>query len=144
MRFDIVEHEIDPAAVAADVTTATTGAVVTFIGTTRNFTGELQVEMLHYEAYESMAIQIMEKIGRQALEQFDIRDIAIVHRIGEVRVQEASVVIAVSASHRRPAFRACEFAIDTLKEVVPIWKQEYLTSGKRIWVANDPDLDKLP
>lgn len=141
--FEIVDHEIDVALVNAKVTAPEAGAIVTFIGLTRNFTGEMKVEMLSYEAYESMAIKMMEQIGREAQEKFDIRNIAITHRIGDVKVEEASVVIAVSASHRKAAFQACEYAIDTLKELVPIWKKEIMTNGEQKWIANDPDLKKI-
>lgn len=141
--FKITDCDIDTDQVVASVTTPETGAVVTFIGLTRNFTGDMDVEYLVYEAYDSMAIKMMEKIGRDAKEKFDIRDIAITHRVGKVKIEEASVVIAVSASHRKPAFQACEYAIDTLKELVPIWKKEFLTSGKQVWIANDPDLKNI-
>lgn len=141
--FEIVESEIDVDRVAARVSSPEAGAIVTFVGLTRNFTGDMKVELLEYEAYHAMAISQMEKIGRDAVDKFDIRKIAITHRIGKVGIEEASVIIAVSASHRRPAFQACEYAIDTLKEVVPIWKKEWLTDGKQIWIANDPDLKNL-
>ncbi len=141
--YEIVEHEIDVEKVIARVSVPEAGAVTTFIGLTRNFTGEMKVELLQYEAYHSMAIKMMERIGLEAVEKYDIRKIAITHRIGDVAVEEASVVIAVSASHRKPAFQACEYAIDTLKEIVPIWKKESMTNGKQKWIANDPDLKKL-
>jgi len=141
--FEIVEHEIDVEKVIARVSLPEAGAVATFIGLTRNFTGEMKVELLQYEAYYSMAIKMMERIGLEAVEKYDIRKIAITHRIGDVAVEEASVVIAVSASHRKPAFQACEYAIDTLKEIVPIWKKESMTNGEQKWIANDPDLKNL-
>jgi len=141
--FKIVDGQIDIEQVVASVTVPEAGAVATFIGLTRNFTGKMRVALLEYEAYQSMAIQQMEKIGRSAMEQFDVRKIAITHRIGKVPVEAVSVVVAVSASHRGPAFKACEFAVDTLKEIVPIWKKEWLTDGRRVWIANDPDLNRL-
>lgn len=141
--FEIVESDIDINRVTASVSSPEAGAIATFIGLTRNFTGDMDVALLDYEAYPSMAIKMMEKIGRDAMEKFDIRKIAITHRIGKVKVEEASVVIAVSSSHRKPAFKACEYAIDTLKEIVPIWKKELMTNGEQIWIANDPDLQKI-
>ncbi|MBU2647500.1 molybdenum cofactor biosynthesis protein MoaE [bacterium] len=136
--FEIVDHAIDLDRVTTKVSSPEAGAIVTFIGVTRNFTGEMQVVSLQYEAYTSMAISMMKKIGEMAAKSYDIKKIAITHRIGEVRVGEASVVIAVSASHRKPAFLACEYAIDTLKEIVPIWKKELMTSGEQKWIANNP------
>ena len=140
--FEIIDHEIDIESVTSSVVVPEAGAVATFIGLTRNFTGDMKVECLQYEAYPSMAIRMMERIGDEARQKFDIRKIAITHRIGDVKVEEASVVIAVSSSHRKAAFQACEYAIDTLKEIVPIWKKEMLTNGEQIWIANDPDLKK--
>ncbi len=138
--FEIVDHEIDINGVTAKVSSPEAGAIATFIGVTRNFTGNMQVTCLQYEAYPSMAISMMEKIGVMAEKAYDIKKIAITHRIGDVVVEEASVVIAVSASHRKAAFQACEFAIDTLKEIVPIWKKELMTNGEQKWIANNPEL----
>ena len=134
--FGIVEEKIDIESVIADVSSPKAGAISTFIGVTRNFTGSLRVDYLFYEAYHSMALRLMERIGKQAKEKFDIEKVAIVHRIGKVKIEEASVVIAVSASHRGEAIHACHYAIDTLKEIVPIWKKEFLTDGEQKWIGN--------
>ena len=138
--FEIVDHEIDIDSITAKVSSPEAGAIATFIGVTRNFTGNMQVTCLQYEAYPSMAIKMMKKIGAMAEKAFDIKKIAITHRIGAVSIEEVSVVIAVSASHRKPAFQACEYAIDTLKELVPIWKKELMTNGEQKWIANNPEL----
>jgi len=87
------------------------------------------VRGLEYEAYPEMALRELERIGRQACERWPIRKIGIVHRVGPVPVGEASVAIAVSSAHRAAAFEACRFAIDRLKEIVPIWKKEYFEGG---------------
>ncbi|NQU63463.1 MAG: molybdenum cofactor biosynthesis protein MoaE [SAR324 cluster bacterium] len=113
--FEIVDYQIEVDKIIAKVSTPEAGAIATFIGVTRNFTGDMQVTCLQYEAYPSMALKMMEKIGAKARSTYDIKKIAITHRIGAVSVEEASVVIAVSASHRKPAFQACEYAIDALK-----------------------------
>ncbi|MBT4286031.1 MAG: molybdenum cofactor biosynthesis protein MoaE [Deltaproteobacteria bacterium] len=134
--FEIVNQKINTDAVIESVATPEAGAISTFIGVTRNFTGDLDVDYLNYEAYDDMAIKMMQKIGDMALEKYDIRKISIVHRIGKVKIKEASVVIAVSSSHRKPAIEACHYAIDTLKELVPIWKKEFLASGEQKWIAN--------
>ena len=134
-RFEIVSEPIDATAVAAAVASPHAGAVVTFLGTTRDHNDGRQVTRLEYEAYPSMAVAEMRRIGDRAREQWSIEAIAIVHRIGVVPVGEASVVIAVSAAHRGEAFAACRFAIDRLKEVVPIWKKEHFEGGE-VWIGS--------
>jgi len=141
MMFEIVDEKINTDAVIESVATPEAGAISTFIGVTRNFTGDLDVDYLDYEAYHGMAISMMQKIGTMALEKYDIKKISMVHRIGKVKIKEASVVIAVSASHRGPAIEACHYAIDTLKELVPIWKKEFLTGGEQKWIANRSEVD---
>ena len=133
--YEIVSHPIDAAAVAAAVAHPGSGATVTFIGTTRDHNDGRRVTRLEYEAYPEMALAEMRKIGDAARQRWSIEGIAIVHRIGVVPLGEASVVIAVSAAHRRAAFEACHFAIDRLKEVVPIWKKEHFEGGE-VWIGS--------
>jgi len=133
--YRIVAEPIDVAAVSAAVSDAATGATVTFIGTTRDENEGRRVTRLEYEAYPDMALAEMRKIGETARQRWNVAHVAIVHRIGVVPLGEASVVIAVSAAHRRPAFEACHFAIDRLKEVVPIWKKEHFEGGE-IWIGS--------
>ena len=133
--YEIVEHAIDVAAVTAAVADAATGATVTFIGTTRDHNDGRRVTQLEYEAYPEMAIAEMRKIGEVARQRWPIARVAIVHRIGVVPIGEASVVIAVTSGHRTPAFEACHFAIDRLKELVPIWKKEHFEGGE-IWIGS--------
>jgi molybdopterin synthase catalytic subunit len=119
------------------VTSNETGGIVHFVGTVRNQTKDKKVVKLDFEAYEPMAIKEMHKIAERALVQFDIQKIAIHHRTGSLEVGEIPVIIAVSSAHRKAAFAACEFAIDTLKETVPIWKKEYFEDGE-VWVSATP------
>ena len=133
--YEIVAHAIDAAAVTAAVADPATGATVTFVGTTRDHNDGRCVTRLEYEAYPEMAIAEMRRIGETAQQRWPIARIAIVHRIGVVPIGEASVVIAVSAGHRRAAFEACHFAIDRLKEIVPIWKKEHFEGGE-IWIGS--------
>ena len=133
--FEIVEKPIDAAAVTGRVASPSAGAVCTFVGTTRNHNDGRSVLRLEYEAYPEMAIAEMRKIGETAQQRWPIDRIAITHRIGVVPIGEASVVIAVSAGHRKAAFEACHFAIDRLKEVVPIWKKEHYEGGE-IWIGS--------
>ena len=133
--YEIVSHPIDAATVTAAVADSGTGATVTFIGTTRDHNDGRRVTQLEYEAYPEMAIAEMRRIGATAQQRWPITRIAIVHRIGVVAIGEASVVIAVSAGHRRAAFDACHFAIDRLKEIVPIWKKEHFEGGE-VWIGS--------
>jgi molybdopterin synthase catalytic subunit len=133
--FEIVEQPIDAARVSAAVADPTSGATVTFVGTTRDHNDGRSVTRLEYEAYPEMALAEMRKIGETARQRWPIAKVAIVHRIGVVPIGEASVVIAVSAAHRAPAFAACHFAIDRLKEVVPIWKKEHFEGGE-VWIGS--------
>lgn len=132
--FEIVDAPIDAEQVAAAVARPDAGAIVTFVGTTRDHHEGRQVLRLEYEAYPEMALAELRKIGAAARERWPITEVAIVHRIGVVPVGEASVVIAVSAAHRDAAFAASRFAIDRLKEVVPIWKKEHYEGGE-VWIG---------
>jgi MoaE-MoaD fusion protein len=125
---------IDVAALERAVAHPAAGAIVTFAGTTRRDNAGRQVMRLEYEAYEPMALAEMQKLAREAGERWQIVRIAIQHRVGVVEIGETSGAIAVSAAHRAEAFEACRFAIDRLKEIVPIWKKEYFEGGE-IWVG---------
>ena len=119
------------------VKTDDSGGIVVFVGTVRNQTKGKRVLRLDFEAYVPMAILEMNKIAEQAIEKFSLKKIAIHHRVGMLEVGEIPVVIAVSAPHRGAAFEACAFAIDTLKETVPIWKKEIFEDGE-VWVSATP------
>jgi len=133
--FEIVTRPIDAAAVTAAVADPTTGATCTFISTTRDHNDGRAVTVLEYEAYPEMALAELGKIAAEAQRRWPIAKIAIVHRVGVVPIGEASVVIAVSSAHRVAAFEACHFAIDRLKEVVPIWKKEHFQGGE-VWIGS--------
>lgn len=113
------------------------GGISTFVGTVRNDTKGKKVTQLDFSTYRPMAIKEMQKIADLALEKFDIKKIAIHHAEGVLQVGEIPVIIATSSKHRKAAFEACEFAIDTLKETVPIWKKEYFSDGE-VWVNAHP------
>ncbi|MBF6560564.1 MAG: molybdenum cofactor biosynthesis protein MoaE [Candidatus Binataceae bacterium] len=125
---------IDVAALERAVADAAAGATVTFAGTTRIGNAGRRVLRLEYEAYEAMALSEMRKLAQEAGARFKIVRIAIRHRVGVVEIGETSVAIAVSAAHRAAAFEACRFAIDRLKEIVPIWKKEYFEGGE-VWIG---------
>lgn len=113
------------------------GGIVPFIGTVRNATENKTVNLLEFSSYTPMAIKEMQKIADDALLKFDIKKIAIHHAIGNLIVGDIPVIIVASAAHRKAAFNACQYAIDTLKETVPIWKKEYFEDGE-VWVNAHP------
>lgn len=113
------------------------GGQTVFIGTVRNQTQKKSVLKLIFEAYIPMAIKEMDEIGRFIESKWDASNVLIHHRTGELRVGDIAVIIAVSTPHRSAAFEACKYAIDTLKETVPIWKKEVFEDGE-IWVAAHP------
>lgn len=119
------------------VTGPSCGGVDVFIGTVRNATKGKPVLRLEFEAYESMALREMREIAEEALTKWPVQSIAIHHRTGVLQVGDVAVVIAVGAAHRDAAFEACRFAIDTLKQTVPIWKKEVFEDGE-VWVAAHP------
>jgi len=121
----------------AFVTSPDAGGTVVFIGTVRNKTQAKAVVRLEFEAYAPMAIAEMQKIAETAQAKFPVLKIAIHHRTGVLDIGDIPVVIAVSAAHRGPAFEACQYCIDTLKQTVPIWKKEIFEDGET-WVAAHP------
>ncbi len=110
------------------------GALVTFLGTTRNRNAGRRVIRLEYEAYGRMTEAEMRRLAAEAKRRWPIRKVAMLHRLGVVPVGQASVGIAVSAGHRAEAFAACHWLIDRLKEIVPIWKREHFHGG-RVWIG---------
>ena len=131
----------DPIAVErllAATTRPDCGAIALFLGTTRDHHQGRKVETLSYEAYEPMALAALEAIEREAASRFEIAICRIVHRLGEVPIIETSVMVAVAAAHRGPAFEACRWAMDELKRTVPIWKKEHYAEGGEGWVEGTP------
>ncbi len=113
------------------------GGLSLFVGTVRNNTKSKEVFKLEFSAYEPMAVKEMRLIASKAIEKFSISKIAIHHATGTLGIGEVPVIIAVSSPHREAAFKACQYAIDTLKETVPIWKKEFFEDGD-IWVNSHP------
>ncbi len=116
---------------------ASCGGITLFVGTVRNLTQNKEVSLLDFSSYQAMALKEMQKIADSALTEFDILKIAIHHAKGKLHIGDIPVIIAVSAPHRKAAFAACQFAIDTLKETVPIWKKEHFVDGE-VWVNATP------
>lgn len=131
--FELTREPINVGEVARRVVLPECGATVTLDGYAREWTRGKRTLYLVYEAYDAMALAEMQRLGAEAHKQFEIAHIGIVHRTGRIDIGETSVVIAVSAPHRRAAFQACEWAIKELKRTVPIWKKEIYESGEA-WV----------
>ncbi len=142
-RAFIVRSPIDTQNVLARLKRGDDGAAVVFEGVVRNQTRGRNTLYLDYEAYEPMALQQMEALAAQALQQFQIRDAAIVHRLGRLAIGEISVLIVVASAHRAAAFDACRWLIDTLKRTVPIWKKEYFEDGA-VWADGEPFPAEIP
>jgi molybdopterin synthase catalytic subunit len=136
--FELTTEPIDVGAVARRVVLPECGATVTLDGFAREWTKGKRTKYLVYEAYDGMAISEMERLGAEAHKRFEIAHIGIVHRTGRLEIGETSVVISVSAPHRKAAFDACEWAIRELKRTVPIWKKEVYTDGQ-VWVNPTTD-----
>jgi len=113
------------------------GGVAVFVGTVRNHTQGKKVVRLEFEAFESMALKEMRKIADEIVDKYEAYHVCIHHRVGVLDIQEKAVIIALSSAHRKAAFEACQYAIDTLKQTVPIWKKEIFEDGE-IWVAAHP------
>jgi MoaE-MoaD fusion protein len=134
--FELTTEAVDVGAVARRVVPRRCGATVTLDGYAREWTRGRRTLHLVYEAYAPMALAEMRRLGDEAHRRFPIEHIGIVHRTGRTEIGETSVVISVSAPHRRAAFEACEWAIRELKRTVPIWKKEFFEDGE-VWVEGE-------
>lgn len=130
-REPIPTHEL-----ASHLKAPEDGAVAVFEGIVRNHSRGRSTLYLEYEAYEPMAVRKMEEIGREAKEKFAIDRIGMIHRLGRLEIGETSVAIIVTSAHRRAAIEACQFAIDRLKQIVPIWKKEFFADGA-VWAEGE-------
>ena len=135
-KIVITHQELNPEEFTNRVRSDTSGAVVTFLGTTRDTFEGKRVIRLEYEAYEDMAYRKLEEIRQELKAEFGVEDVAIAHRIGVVDIGEISLVVAVASPHRSEAFHACHEAVNRLKHIVPIWKKEFYEGGDH-WVACD-------
>ena len=137
--INITKKPLDPQSIAAAVHNSSNGAIVTFIGTTRDTNVGRDVLYLEYEAYSPMAENKLAEIAGEVLEKYGVSDAAIVHRIGRLEVGEASLVVVIVAPHRKDAFAACQYCVDRIKETVPIWKKEVFRGGE-VWIQSPEDL----
>jgi molybdopterin synthase catalytic subunit len=133
--YRVTTEPLSAEALAEAVTVPDAGGVCVFLGVVRNTNAGRAVVALEYEAHVPMAEAKLKEIGETVYQRWpEVKQIALVHRIGRLAIGEPSVVIAVSAVHRRDAFEACHFAIDRLKAIVPIWKREIFQDGA-VWVG---------
>ena len=133
----ITEKPIDVQKVIETASSLGAGAVNVFIGTVRNSANGKNVRWLEYEAYETMAVAEIKKIIEEASHKWPLLGSAVSHRVGTLKPNEVSVVVAVSSPHRKESFAACQYIIDTLKEKAPIWKKEVFEDGEE-WVSASP------
>lgn len=132
--IEITDKPLSLAQCVAAVEAPNCGAIVTFLGTVRDHSGDQSTDHLEYEAYPDMAEEVLRTIVDEAHERWRIGHIAVQHRVGRLEIGEASVVIAVSSPHRAEAFAACRYVIERLKQSVPIWKKEFGEDGES-WVG---------
>lgn len=139
----VTRHRIDTQKASDSLKAGEDGATLVFEGVVRNQTRGRKTLYLDYEAYEAMALQQMESLAQEALENYKIRDVALIHRLGRLEIGETSVLVAVASAHRAAAFEACRWLIDTLKRKVPIWKKEYFEDGA-VWADGEPFPEEIP
>ena len=136
LKVAIVNRPISVDGVVRTVKSLKAGALVTFVGTVRSSSDGMRVRAIEIEAAKDLASADLKRIGRRAMDRFDVTSLAIRHRIGKLPLGDAIVVVAVSAPHRKDAFLACEFVIDELKKTTPIWKKELGKHNER-WVKQE-------
>lgn len=142
--FRIVEEPINVGALITSAFRPDCGAVATFVGTTRvDESSGASVEYLEYEAYRPMADRKLEKIGAEIRDRWEVGEVEIAHRLGRVYPGEPSVVIVVASPRRGPAFEASRYAIERIKEIVPIWKREVWSDGY-VWVGSQVGTRSVP
>ncbi len=132
--IDLTTDVIDLTAILARVSSNRAGAVVLFVGTVRELTAGRETKSLEYECYPEMALAKLEELEQSARAKWPVVECCIVHRLGPLDLGETAVAVAVSTPHRETAFAAAKWIIDTLKQVVPIWKQENWADGTSEWV----------
>jgi molybdopterin synthase catalytic subunit len=135
--FAIARQELDPAPLVALVQSPDMGAIVTFAGVVRNNFGGRATAYLEYEAFEPMAMNVLEQLAAEARAQWGTGAIAIHHRVGRLAIGDTAVLIVVAAPHRHEAFEAAEQIMDRIKQVAPIWKKEIWADGASEWVGDE-------
>lgn len=143
MKFQLTDEPINVNEVMNKVIKREAGAVTLFVGTVRELTNGKKTLYLIYEAYEAMAVKKLAQIGHEIQEKWMGADVAITHRTGKLDISDIAVVIAVSTPHRHDAYEANRYAIERIKEIVPIWKKEHWENGEE-WVGNQLETVSYP
>ena len=138
--IEITHEPLIPQEITSRVEKNSNGAVVTFLGATRDSTGGRKVLYLEYEAYRPMADTQLAVVADEICDRFGVEDVAISHRLGRLELGDISLVVAVASPHRENAFEACKYSIDRIKQIVPIWKKEFFEGGE-VWVGSQEDLE---
>ncbi|HEV2647463.1 MAG TPA: molybdenum cofactor biosynthesis protein MoaE [Acidobacteriaceae bacterium] len=142
MQIEITDQRVEVDSIVSGMKAGGDGAVCVFDGIVRDNTRGRSTLYLDYEAYREMALEQMRRLGGEALQKFEVRDVAMVHRLGRLNVGETSVLIVVASAHRGAAFEACRWLIDTLKQTVPIWKKETFVDGA-VWADGEAFPDDI-
>jgi molybdopterin synthase catalytic subunit len=129
----ITEAPLDVQRLAAALLASGDGALATFVGVVRDHNVGRRVLFLEYEAYEALAVKALHRIVSEAREQWPDTRLGVHHRVGRIEIGEASVAIAAASPHRTHAFAACRYAIERVKQIVPIWKREHFDGGE-VWL----------
>ena len=132
--IEITHQPLDPELITRKVLNKNNGAIVTFLGSTRQTTGDKTVLYLEYEAYRPMADKKLAEIANEICYQSSVKDVAIAHRLGHLDIGDISLVVATASPHRKDAFAACQKIVDRIKDIVPIWKKEVFDDGE-VWVG---------
>ena len=138
--IELTQQPIDFASLTESVRSHQVGAVVLFLGTVREFTGEAHTAWLEYEAFPEMAAAALQRLDAEARQRFSVLEVAMSHRYGRLALGDIAVAVAVSAHHRAQAFEAGRWLIDALKESVPIWKKEHYVDGSTEWLHPEPKI----
>ena len=141
--FEVVNQPIAVDEIITKVSRRDAGAITTFIGTVREFTKGKKTLSLEYQAYVPMAMKMLSQIGNEIQEKWPDALTAITHRIGKLDITEVAVVIAVSSPHRKTAYEANEYAIERIKQIVPIWKKEFWEDGTK-WIGDQLETKEYP
>lgn len=135
--FEVSREPLDLQRLINFVRKDESGAVALFYGVVRNHNQGRRVRYLEYDAYPGMAVKKMREVAEEVRARWPITELGMMHRMGRVEVGEAALVVAVSSPHRREAFEACQYAVDRVKEIVPVWKKE-VGEGGEVWVEGHP------
>jgi len=142
--FELTDQPLDPAPLVAAVRRDESGAVALFYGVVRNENLGRNVQYLEYDAYPEMAIKKMTEVAAEVATKYPITGIGVLHRTGHLEIGETSLLVAVSSAHRAAAFEACHYAVDRIKQIVPVWKKEVWQDGSEWIEGHQPEVTGAP